>query len=472
MNISDLRSFFNGSSASRSRAGEMAESQQSRTHQPLSGSSPAASYQPSQAAQRGSSIFSNALMSNLQSLGASGSNPPVATTSSESSQGSSFFDAEEVAKNVLTFVDRAIGAAKSRGASSAKLEEMMSQARSGIEKGFSQAREELGKIGMMNDALSEGIDKSYGLIGEGLDKIQDNLGSPNPTVFGQPAAGNVRGAAATYKAQMDYSLSKESSLTIRTRDGDEVNISFADITRFQQSHSQTAAYASYSNNGGGSGSGGSQGSEGGFAGLYQQEDTMSYYRALGFSFSVDGDLDEGEQEAIAKLVQDISELADEFFNGDLDKAWEQAQELGFDSSELSGFSLSMQRTESISVRESYSAVAQYGNEGASTEEGRPNVAQLLKPVDGYIKDFLSMLGDANNVLEDGEALSKLTDSTVGQYLQSQRPEILEDGLARFNQFNQNILGLLGVEQADKGASDASEPVGFVPQPEQQNQTES
>lgn len=468
MNISDLRSFFNGSPTSRSRAGEMAEPQHSRTHQPFSGSSPAASYQPSQLAQRGSSVFSNALMSNLQSLGASSTNQPVATTSSESSQtsSSSFFDADEVAKNVLTFVDRAIGAAKSRGASSDKLEEMMTQARTGIEQGFSQAREELGKMGMMNDSLSEGIDKSYSMIGEGLDKIQDNLSSSTPTVFGQPSAGNVRGAAATYQAQMDYSLSKESSLTIKTRDGDEVNISFADITRFQQSHSQTAAYASSSGNGGGGNGGASE--AGGFAGLYEREDSMSYYRSLGFSFSVDGDLDEGEQEAISKLVQDIAELADEFFNGDLDKAWQQAQELGFDSSELSGFSLSMQRTESISVRESYSAVAQYGNDGAATEG--PNIAQLLKPVDGYIKDFLSMLDGAQNALEDGNALNQLTDSTVGQYLQSQRPDLLEDGLQRFNQFNQNLLGLLGIEQPEGNANNDN-PVGFIP-PQGQEQQES
>lgn len=463
MNISDLRSFFNGSPASRSRAGEMAEPHHSSTHQPLSNSSPAASYQPSQAAQRGHSVFSNALMSNLQSLGASNTNSPVSSSSSESSQSSSFFDADEVAKNVLTFVDRAIGAAKSRGASSDKLDEMMLQARTGIEKGFSQAREELGEIGMMNDSLSESIDKSYSMIGKGLDKIQDNLSSPNLSAFGQTQA--VQGAAATYQAQVDYSLSKESSLSIRTRDGDEVNISFADITRFQQSHTQTAAYASYSNSGG-SGDG-SQGSSEGFAGLYQQEDSMSYYRSLGFSFSVDGDLDEGEQEAITKLVQDIAELADEFFNGDLDKAWEKAQELGFDSSELSGFSLSMQRTEQISVRESYSSVAQYGNEGAASSEG-PNISQLLKPVDGYIKDFLSMLDGAQQALEDGNALSQLTDSTVGQYLQSQRPELLEDGLERFNQFNQNMLGLLGIEQPNVGEES---PVGFVP-PENDANTDS
>ncbi len=58
-------------------------------------------------------------------------------------------------------------------------------------------------------------------------------------------------------------------------------------------------------------------------------------------FSVNGELDAEELEAISSLINDIASLADTFYKGDMGAALSQAAEIGFDSEELSGFTLDM-----------------------------------------------------------------------------------------------------------------------------------
>jgi hypothetical protein len=52
-----------------------------------------------------------------------------------------------------------------------------------------------------------------------------------------------------------------------------------------------------------------------------------FYQENSFSFSVNGELDEDELKAIGQLVADANELTEEFFNGDIETAFNQALEL-------------------------------------------------------------------------------------------------------------------------------------------------
>jgi hypothetical protein len=382
------------------------------------------------------SVLNKVVTDKLQSLDP---NAPVSDKKPES-----LFDFSEVAKNVLSFVEKAMMKAKGDGADNDMLQGMMDKARKGVEDGFAQAREELGSMGEIDDEVEEGINKSYDTIQNGLNGLENKL-------FGREQVGELSVSAAA----LDYSLEKSSSITIKTNDGDTVSINFAEAMRYQAS----AMNASYSG----------VNEDGSATEMQYAQTSESRYHAVGFSFSVEGELDEDEKEAISALVQDVSKLADEFFNGDLDKAFKQATELGFDESELSGFSLQMTRVEKISVAQAYQQVAQYedgekpnrGNTEHPEQSNRPdqNIGQMIKPVANYLKGLMEFLEEAREKLNDSNDLQSLVTESVTKYLEFKGEGDISTALERFAAFNQRILGTLDPAEVAKGETTPGIAVG-------------
>jgi hypothetical protein len=94
-----------------------------------------------------------------------------------------------------------------------------------------------------------------------------------------------------------------------------------------------------------------------------------------YQFSVKGELDEGEIDALQQMVRDISGVADEFFNGDVQKAFEQSTSIRFDASELSSMDLSMSYSRSLSRAASYEQV---GNLEQPADKPGLRLGQLMK----------------------------------------------------------------------------------------------
>ena len=295
------------------------------------------------------------------------------------------FDFEEVAKNVMDFVGKAISGARDAGASDDKLAEMFAQAREGVDMGFEQARQELGDMDMLTDDVKEGMDRSYGLIQEGIDGLEADI-------FNKPTASATPNVIAR---ELGLQESEQGSISIKTRDGDDINISFGSTTTLAQSQSST-------DNG------------------YSSE--TSYSRSQSFSIEVNGDLDDDELKAINSLVEDISGLADEFFNGDVQKAFEQASELGFDAGQIAQFSLDFKEVKQVAVREHY----------APGQTASP-IATLAP----YVKDL-------NDVMESGESLfAKDNLKQLMQDIAQQQVDALDDMLNKsaidFTNFNQKLI---------------------------------
>ena len=295
------------------------------------------------------------------------------------------FDFEEVAKNVMDFVGKAISGARDAGASDDKLAEMFAQAREGVDMGFEQARQELGDMDMLTDDVKEGMDRSYGLIQEGIDGLEADI-------FNKPTASAIPNVIAR---ELGLQESEQGSISIKTRDGDDINISFGSTTTLAQSQSST-------DNG------------------YSSE--TSYSRSQSFSIEVNGDLDDDELKAINSLVEDISGLADEFFNGDVQKAFEQASELGFDAGQIAQFSLDFKEVKQVAVREHY----------APGQTASP-IATLAP----YVKDL-------NDVMESGESLfAKDNLKQLMQDIAQQQVDALDDMLNKsaidFTNFNQKLI---------------------------------
>lgn len=416
MNFGEIKSFLKGSPLfdNVQAKGPKAHGANTQPNIHKLGSS-AAIFQRSQSSPLGFNVLNKVVTDKLQTLDPQGAKP---------AKNDSLFDFEEVAKNVLSFVEKMVMKAKGGGADDEKLTSMMEQARKGIDEGFAQARTEIGEMGEVNDETDEGIDKSYQLIQAGLSRFEDRLLKPEDL-----------GQLSVSSAELNYSLTKSSSLSIQTNDGDTVTIDFAQALSYQKSQ-QNASYSTTDENGQSTQVNYSQSSE-------------SRFQAVGFSFSVEGELDDDEKAAIGALVKDVSKLADEFFNGDLDKAFEQATQLGFDESELSGFSLQMSRVEKVSVAQAYQQVAQYeaprGGAAGSVEnnqQAEQNIKMLMKPVGSYLKDLVAFLEQANEKLNNGVDLQELVSQSVSKYLEFKGEVDVTASLERFATFNQHLLGTL------------------------------
>ncbi len=243
------------------------------------------------------------------------------------------FDFEEVAKNVLSFVKGAILGAKSDGKDDDYLKTMFEQARNGVQKGIDDAIGELEDSDLMNDDISNGIDKSKELIFAGIDEFESSL-------F------NTQNAGSSMAVGMSYQLENNAQYTIETAEGDKITLTYNGA----YSNSQAAAYRQ---------------NEQGEEFVYASETSTSRQ----FAFTVEGDLNDDEKEAINALMADLQEVSDEFFNGSLDDAFEKAKELSLDSSQLVSMSMNLQQKE---VR---SSVKQYQQSMPGTE-----IAKQFEPL--------------------------------------------------------------------------------------------
>lgn len=230
------------------------------------------------------------------------------------------FDFNEVVKNVLDFVTSSVKKAKANGADNDKLQDMLNQARKGVQTGVYEAVDELKGMGVFNQELEEGIDKSKEGIFRGLDKFEQNLFNPQP-------------ASVTVSQAQYVSLSNSADYTFTTAEGDEVSISFADAYQSQSSsrYQQTDDSQSFSTQ-------------------------FSESRELSFSMSVNGELNEDEQQAINDLMAELQDVSKTFFSGDLDKAFEQAQELSLGNEQLVAFSMDLRQSKTVAAIKEYEQI--------------------------------------------------------------------------------------------------------------------
>jgi len=292
------------------------------------------------------------------------------------------FDFEEVAKNVLDFVSGVIQGAKDSGASDDKLNEMFEQARAGVDMGFEQAREELGDMNMLSDDVKQGMDKSYDLIQGGIDALHQKLLNPQPSV-------------SIISEELAMSEHEEGSISITTLDGDEININF--------SNSMSLGY--------------SQSADGG---SFRSE--MNLSSSHSFSFEVHGSLDEEELKSVASLVKDIGQLADEFFNGDIEQAWQQANTLDFDQSQIAQYALDFQEVKQVSLMQNY----------VSDTSASP--IATLSP---YMKDLNQVMAQGQELFA-GDSLKQMM-----QEIAQQQVDLVDDLVMKsssdFTDFNQQLL---------------------------------
>ena len=306
----------------------------------------------------------------------------------------SLFDFDEIVKNVLDFVSGAVNKAKANGAEDDKLKNMLGEARKGVQVGIDDAVEELKGTGIFNDDMEEGIKKSQEGIFDGIDTLEESLFNPQP-------------ASVSISQGQYVSMSSDAQYKFTTAEGDEVSISFADAYESQSAsgYSRTNDSESYVS-------------------------SSSQSRQVSFSMSVNGELNEQEQDAINAMMEDLQNVSSTFFGGDLDKAFEQAQELSLGSEQLVAFSMDLRQTKTVATVKSY-------------EEYKPapekEVADTLAPFNDDLKNAFEKAGELGlqNQLagilqwlnQDQQEIDKLVDYTKSMFENLNQLNTAADDLA-------------------------------------------
>ncbi len=250
------------------------------------------------------------------------------------------FDVDVVMDTVLKHVNQRIEHAAANGATDEELEGLLAAARTGIETGFAQARDQIESLGKLNDDLVEKIDSAETGIYSGIDSLEEKLFATLPE---EPETADTGGTnenspaitGSAFEFEQSYQRQKNSfSFDLVTQEGDKVTIrAMSDLEIQEQAFSIE--------NEGGS--------------ISAQSYSENY--TSGFSFSVNGDLNEDEMTAIEDLLGQVNNLADEFYEGDLGTAFDMALELDSDEDQIAQFSLNL-RQQQVSAYQ-YTGAADY-----------------------------------------------------------------------------------------------------------------
>ncbi len=242
------------------------------------------------------------------------------------------FSPEKVAKRILSFADSIVTGAKDDEQRNIRLQ----QVKQGIAEGLSQARGILDSLSVLNGEIKDNVDTTEDFLNKGMEKIA--AGEDFNSIFAAPEEQNdsedfeentATAMTSGVSASQASAQQNTTDLEIRTKEGDIVKIRLLkEVASYQYQAGEI-------NNKG-----------------FSYQEVNASYQHNQLQFSVEGDLNEDEQKAIGDLIKDIDKIANKFFRADVQDAFEKAQELGYDDSELSGFSLNLQST---SVQQQVSA---------------------------------------------------------------------------------------------------------------------
>ena len=211
----------------------------------------------------------------------------------------------------------------------------------------------------------------------------------------------------------EYSDTKQFSFELATADGDTISIT-------ANRSSSSVASASKNENG--------------------RIDITQDNQSQQFSLAIDGDLDEGEIEAITHLMQQVMSLSEQFYNGDIGAAYQAALELDYDSSEITSYALQLNQTESYEVSAIYEEVA--SNNFSLPAE----LTHSLEKINDYAQQLLQEILNTENYQHIQYA--QMID-VISQQLDQQ---IIPTDTYRFNDSIVSIIEKAGIE--NKSTSNA------------------
>ena len=320
---------------------------------------------------------------------------------------------KQAAQNILGFISGRLRSDAASGAEPEQLLQRLDEGLDGFIKGFNEAKDIIEGLGLLTPELSSEINDTFERVTSGIEHLRERITKhANSSENQLDGIGDINRGDNVSKLELSaqHSESSSFSLSLTTQDGDQVSI---EISRSNQS-----SFSSALNQGGSSSS---------YAISQQQSSSSS------FSLNVIGELDDDELAAIDELLQNVEAIANNFYSGRLDQAFDLASELEIDRDELSSLNLQLQKTTTTQALASYQTNSQ--NELPSSNDSgqvqlNPGIQleQLLNDIQGLLSkahEFdhpLQLVNDLSSGVEQvyqppatGDNLTNKLNSLISQF---------------------------------------------------------
>lgn len=289
------------------------------------------------------------------------------------------FNIERVAQNVMNFVSASLRELSANGANTDDMSYFKAQAAIGVETGVEQAKIELN--GIASDALMEQIDLAKTTILGGIEKL-----STDPAEY--------------QKTKGEDNRAEFEQLLLSTKQGVPVRISFAEraFNIVSEDAERTQTFTTQSSN---------------------------------LSFALTGNIDQQETQDIADLINRVDDLANSFYRGNMNLAYEKSLSLGFDNNEIK--SLSMQKAYAVK-----DAAKVYGDVKHFSEGAEQRDLSSPKAVVEYVSRLMNVMETAQNTFEGLAEYNEIINGIVNQMEDVQVPDLLK-AINRFHSFNSQFI---------------------------------
>lgn len=366
----------------------------------------------------GFDLFNNILQKAYQRIADGPGQVPVSQASAQKYQPVDKITATQASSTILNSISRQLESDEVNGASKDALLSRLDAGLEGFIKGFNEARKQIEGLGLLTSETADEIEGTYDRVNNGIEQLRSNIKNginSDTNILPTDEVNNL----SQVDFAVDHSQSESFSLQLITLDGDSVSI---DISR--QSYSEFSATGKLSNLS---------------SSLNLNQSSAS---SSSFSLNVTGDLDEGELAAINQLLTSVDDIAADFYQGDVNEAFQQILDLEFDSSEFSRLDLNLQRTSTTNALAAYESTASSTGDKPSTRplSATSELNQLLGNIEnalaaarnfqeplkllteviqgiGNIFDSVNADKDAN-FAPTTEILTQLADTLAQRYLET------------------------------------------------------
>ncbi|BBP46768.1 hypothetical protein THMIRHAS_21410 [Thiosulfatimonas sediminis] len=228
---------------------------------------------------------------------------------------------------------------------------------------------------------------------------------------------------AMFQAEQAFAYSESMNLQLTTREGDTVSVDFRQLYAQYQSY-KAMQYAE-------------QGGETpqGYA-VYQSQEAMQMAAfEQRFAMSIEGDLNDNELGAIFDVFEQVDQIANQFYGGNLEQALQSAVEMKVDFGQLQNVSLNLTQSASLVSRQQQAGLAEYGaNRGQAEEQSDMGAVEQLPE---YYQKWQQALDALSQWFDDSQSIwDDLTGKVAAQRFPEQDSE--NGWLARVKAFHQQF----------------------------------
>ncbi|RLT93500.1 MAG: hypothetical protein D9N14_18550 [Ketobacter sp.] len=260
----------------------------------------------------------------------------------------------------MGFIRERLESERANGASEEEIQALYQQAVKGVEQGLREAKGIIQEQGLFAGAVKDNFYATVTGLADGLEALGEEL-------FGVDleTAADTAGPAPTTAApglgyrstEVAFQRDRSFDLEVITQDGDKVTLHVS---------SGQSGYANQYRLAG--------------DGVLVEGLEAGYTQYDNVAFSVEGELDEGELSALRDLFAQVNSVAETFYAGDVEMAFDQAMNVGMDSEELAAFAVDIQQSKAVAVRDTYVAIDNMM--GAPRQNG---FADVLPRLGGFAK---------------------------------------------------------------------------------------